>query len=66
MQIQQSPLQGIRLKTCTSLTTGTLGAVPGGAKMTSKEPQEVTVQGEAEQQQKRFQVGTLKLNISLF
>ena len=42
MQIQQSPLQGIRLKTCTSLTTGTLGAVPGGAKMTSKEPQEVT------------------------
>ena len=42
MQIQQSPLQGIRLETCTSLTTGTLGAVRGGAKMTSKEPQEVT------------------------
>ena len=42
MQIQQSPLQGIRLETCTSLTTGTLGAGRGGAKMTSKEPQEVT------------------------
>ena len=42
MQMQQSPLQGIRLQTCTSLTAGTLGAVRGGAKMTSKEPQEVT------------------------